>query len=66
MARQKDNAVVAVISNLTNAQAAKMTAEIIKAKNKYAPTGRGTAAQGKMSEVGNLLQSSSKKQIGGK
>lgn len=56
MAGRKDNAVVAVISDLTDEQAAQMTKEIIKAKKKYAPNGRGTIAGGKKNDVGRLLQ----------
>lgn len=40
MAGTKDHAVVAVIGDLTNEQAAQMTKEIMKAKRKYAPNGR--------------------------
>ena len=36
MAGKKDNAVVAVISDLTDEQASQMTKEIMKAKKKYA------------------------------
>ena len=64
MAGKKDNAVVAVIDNLTNEQAAQMSKEIIKAKKKYAPLGRGTAALGKHGDIGGLLQNSYKKIIG--
>lgn len=37
MAGKKNNGVVAVISDLTNEQAAQLTKEIIKAKRKVAP-----------------------------
>ena len=66
MAGKKDNAVVAVIGDLTDAQAAQMTKEILKAKKKYAPLGRGTIASGKHDEVGNLLRGDSNKRIGTK
>lgn len=56
MAGKKDNAVVAVVSDLTSEQAAQMTKEIMKAKRKYAPNGRGTIASGKRADVGRLLQ----------
>lgn len=56
MAGKKDNAVVAVITDLTDEQAAQVTKEIIKAKKKYAPNGRGTIASGKKGDVGGLLQ----------
>ena len=52
MAGTKDNAVVAVIGDLTNEQAAQITKEIMKEKRKYAPNGRGTIACGKKSDVG--------------
>ncbi len=63
MAGMKDNAVVAVISDLTTEQAAQMTKEIMKAKKKYAPNGRGTIACGKKCDVGGLLQTGKRKQI---
>ena len=63
MAGTKDNAVVAVIGDLTNVQAAQLTKEIMKAKKKYAPNGRGTVACGKKSDVGGLLQAGKSKQL---
>lgn len=63
MAGTKDNAIVAVIGDLTNEQAAQMTKEIMKAKRKYAPNGRGTIACGKKSDVGGLLQTGKRKQL---
>lgn len=63
MAGAKDNAVVAVIGNLTNEQAAQITKEIMKAKKKYAPHGRGTIASGKNGDVGKLLQTGKCKQL---
>ena len=66
MAGKKDNAVVAVISDLTNNQAAEITKEIMKAKEKYATHSRGTIAIGKMWNVGNLLQNGKRKQLEGK
>lgn len=63
MARVRDNAVVAVIGDLTSSQAAQMTKEIMKAKQKYAPKGRGTIASGKKSDVGGLLQTGKRKQL---
>ncbi len=65
MAGKKNQAVVAVISGLTNNQAAQITKDIIKAKQKYAPQARGTASMGLMSSVGSLLQKGTKR-IGGK
>lgn len=66
MAGKKDNAVVAVISDLTNAQAAQVTKEIMQAKRRIAPNSRGTAAWGNKSEVGGLLQDGSRKQLTGR
>ena len=65
MAGKKDKAVVAVISGLTDNQAAQITKDILKTKQKNAPLGRGTVASGLMSSVGSLLQNGIK-QIGGK
>lgn len=65
MAGKKDNAVIAVISGLTNNQASQISKDIMNSKNKYAPLGRGTIASGKHSNVGSLLQNGVKR-IGGK
>lgn len=65
MAEKKNKAVVAVISNLTTNQAAQITKDIMKSKQKNAPHGRGTVASGLMTSVGSLLQNGIKK-IGGK
>lgn len=64
MAGKKDKAVVAVISGLTNNQAAQISKDIMKSKQRYAPSGRGTIASGLMTSVGSLLQSGTKR-IGG-
>ena len=64
MAGKKNKAVVAVISGLTDNQAAQITKDIMKSKQKIAPLGRGTIASGPMSSVGGLLQNGTK-QIGG-
>lgn len=66
MAGKKDNAVVSVIVGLTDEQAAQVAKEIIKAKKKYAPNGQGTIACGKRGDVGNLLQTGRRKQLGRK
>ncbi|MBE5924496.1 MAG: hypothetical protein E7271_08520 [Lachnospiraceae bacterium] len=63
MAGKKDNAVIAVIGDLTDKQAAQITKEIMIAKQKYAPTGRGTIACGKKSDVGGMLQAGNRKQL---
>ena len=65
MAGKKDNAVVAVISGLTSNQAAQISRDIMRSKEKYAPYGRGTIATGKHSGIGALLQKGTKR-IGGK
>ena len=57
MAGKKDNTMVLVLTDMTDNQAAQMLKEVVKAKKKYAPNARGTAACGKRSDVGNLLQS---------
>ncbi len=64
MAGKKDKSVVAVISGLTNNQAAQISKYIMKSKQKYAPYSRGTIAAGLTSSVGSLLQKGNKK-IGG-
>ena len=64
MAGKKNQAVVAVISGLTNNQAAQITKDIIKSKQRYAPQARGTASSGLLSNVGSLLQKGNKR-IGG-
>ena len=42
MAGKKDNGVVAVITGLTEVQAAKITKDVMKCKKKYAPNSRGS------------------------
>lgn len=54
-----------VISNLTQNQAAQISKDIMKAKAKYAPNGRGTIATGQKTNMGSLIQSSIRKKIGG-
>ena len=66
MAGSRDNAVVAVIANLTRIQAAQISKDIMQSKAKYAPNGRGTIATGAASSVGSMLQSGVRKRIGGK
>jgi len=66
MAGIKDNAVVAVISGLTTEQSAQITKDIMKSKAKNAPNSQGTIASGKRGDVGGLLQSGSRKQLGKK
>lgn len=61
MAGKKDKAVVAVISGLTDNQAAQITKDILKSKQKSAPFGRGTVVVGYMSNVGQLLQNETKR-----
>lgn len=61
MAGKKEYSFVAVVTNLTQKQAANMSAEVMKAKGKCAPEGRGTIASGKKENVGKILQSGWKK-----
>lgn len=65
MAGKKDRAVVAVISDLTRSQTAQISKEIMRAKDRHAPLGRGTIATGERSTVGSLIQGGIKKRIGG-
>ena len=51
MAGKKDKAVVAVISGLTDNQAAQITKDIMKSKQRNAPNGRGTVASGFMCRI---------------
>lgn len=60
MAGKKNHAVVAVIGGLTSNQAADITKDIMKSKQKNAPLGRGTVASGFLSDVGSLLQKGNK------
>ena len=64
MAEKKDKAVVAVISGLTDAQSAKLTADIMKCKSRIAPDSRGTIAAGFSKSIGSFLSEGVKK-IGG-
>ncbi|GHV10552.1 hypothetical protein FACS1894219_00190 [Clostridia bacterium] len=57
MAGQKDQSVVAVIDGLTQTQAANITSDIIKAKNKHAPEARATAVSGNRLDIGKNLSS---------
>ncbi len=65
MAGKKNNAVVAVMTDMTERQAADLTREIIRAKQRIAPYGRGTIAQGKKGDVGRLLGGEQKRLKGG-
>ncbi len=56
MAGKRNQAVVAVISDLTSVQAAQITKEIMVAKSKHAIHARGTIAAGKKEDVGLLIQ----------
>lgn len=64
MAGIKDKSVVAVIAGLTDNQAAQLSKDIMKSKQKYAPHSRGTIAAGFTSSIGSLLQKGNKR-IGG-
>ena len=59
MAGRKDNVVVAVIGDLTASQAAELQKQIVIAKGRYAPNGRGTIATGTRENVGVLIQNGS-------
>ena len=65
MAGKKDQAIISVISGLTNIQASKILADITKAKGKHAPFSRGTTAQSNILDIGKML-SNGIKQITGK
>ena len=56
MAGKKDTVVVAVVSDLTQNQAAELQKQIIVAKGRCAPNGRGTIATGTRENVGKLIQ----------
>lgn len=56
MAGRKNNVVVAVIGDLTVRQAAELQKQIVVAKSRYAPNGRGTIATGTRENVGALIQ----------
>lgn len=51
MAGKKDKVVVAVVAGLTEEQAAQISKEFMKAKQKNAPYGRGTIAVGKCQKM---------------
>ena len=65
MAGNKDKSVVAVISGLTDTQAANINRDIMKAKRKHAPNSRGTSAIGRSMDVSRMLDRGFKR-IGGK
>ena len=65
MAGKHDQSVVAVISNLTSNQAARLSADIMKSKARITPNARGLITKGPSSMVGSLLQKGQKR-IGGK
>lgn len=56
MAGRKGNVVVAVIGDLTAIQAAELQKQIVVAKGRFAPNGRGTIATGTRENVGMLIQ----------
>ena len=55
MAGKRDHAVVVVITDVTQKQAADIMSDAIKSKNKRAPQGRGIATAGKKTDVGKML-----------
>lgn len=64
MAGKSDKSVIAVIAGLTSNQAAQISKDILKSKQKYASSSRGTIATGFTSSVGALLQKNNKR-LGG-
>ena len=64
MAGKKDQAVVAIISGVTYNQAAQISKDIIKSKQKNAALARGTISSGFISSIAALLQAGHK-EIGG-
>ena len=64
MAGKKDKSIVAVIAGLTDSQAARISADIMKSKQRNAPSGRGTVTSGFTSSIGSMLQKNTKR-IGG-
>ena len=64
MAGMKNHALVAVLAGLTPSQAAGISQEIMKAKQKYAPEGRGTIDIGRHENIGALLQGGQRKALG--
>ena len=54
-----------VLTDVTNAQAAQVVKEVIRIKNKVAPSGRGTIATGKKQDVGILIQKGQQNKISG-
>ncbi len=57
MAGKKAQSVVAVIDGLTQTQAANITSDIIKAKNKHAPDARATAVSANRLDIGKNISS---------
>ena len=65
MAGKRDNVVVAVISDLTAKQAAELQKQIVVAKGKCAPNGRGTIATGTREMVASLIHRGSSRKLSG-
>lgn len=51
----RDYGMIAVVTGLTQAQVADLTADIMKAKEKKAPGSRGTIVKGKSGDIGKLI-----------
>ena len=64
MTGKRDKSIVAVIAGLTDSQAARISADIMKSKQRNAPSGRGTVTSGFTSSIGSMLQKGTKR-IGG-
>ena len=63
MAGKKDKVVIAKVSDLTVTQAANLTSEILKAKAKVAPKGKGTAIVTTRDNVGRFLMEEGPKKL---
>ena len=61
MAGKKDRSVVAVITGLTKCQEANISRDIMLAKQKHAPLGRGIISQGSSSSIGSRLKQGQKR-----
>ena len=60
----KDQAVVVVVDKLTKSQAGDLIGAFAKAKEKVAPNARATGGVTNRKNIGNLLQSETKKLTG--
>lgn len=63
MKNKKDQALVVVVSGLTSNQAGKLRRDMVEAKQRYAPKGKGTIATGRKEQVGKMIQGKETKRI---